>query len=87
MSIDAGQEGKDWDADNVSVSNDNKDKFIVFLDAASDSNFKVLQETFDMIDDIFIRTNILRFQDTDKNTALHFGARNGNYKICNFIIE
>ena len=29
----------------------------------------------------------MRFQDTDCNTALHFGARNGNFKICNFIIE
>ena len=30
---------------------------------------------------------MLSFQDIDCNTGLHFGARNGNYKIVNLIID
>ena len=30
---------------------------------------------------------MIRFPDCEGNTALHFGAKNGNFKICNFIID
>ena len=32
------------------------------------------------------KAEMLRFQDSDLNTALHFGAKNGNWKICDYII-
>ena len=30
---------------------------------------------------------MLTFQDCDLNTGLHFGARNGNFKICSLILD
>ena len=33
------------------------------------------------------RRDILSHQDGDENTALHFGAKNGNVRICSFIIN
>jgi len=33
------------------------------------------------------KRKMLTFQDCDLNTALHFGARAGNYKICSSIID
>ena len=64
-----------------------KQKCIVFLDAASDSNFQCLKETYEDIESEEDRANLIRFPDCEGNTALHFGAKNGNFKICNFIID
>ena len=63
---------------------------IVFIDAASDSDDKKIIEELRKLresgEDEEMRKR-LTFQDVDLNTALHFGARNGNWKICKEIIE
>ena len=58
------------------------DLLIVFLDAASDSNADVLQSTLNKAQTTKLKKELLTFQDGDLNTALHFGAKNGNWKIC-----
>jgi len=56
---------------------------IVFLDAASDSNFRELKTTFlEPSNTDSIKKEMLVFEDGDANTALHFGAKNGNVRIC-----
>ena len=64
-----------------------KQQCIIFLDAASDSDFGVLRDTYDEVDSEENKANLIRFPDCEGNTALHFGAKNGNFKICNFIID
>ena len=63
------------------------DLSIVFLDAASDGNYKILVGTFNkVVGGETQKRDILLTSDGDDNTALHFGAKNGNVRICNFII-
>ena len=64
-----------------------EDLLIIFLDAASDSNAEVLAQTFDKARSEDGKKRLLTFQDGDCNTALHFGAENGNFKICQKIID
>ena len=33
------------------------------------------------------KREMLTFQDGDQNTALHFGAKNGNVAMCEIIID
>jgi len=55
----------------------------VFLDAASDSNFRQLKFTYmESSNTDSIKREMLVFEDSDENTALHFGAKNGNVRIC-----
>ena len=63
------------------------DQLIIFLDAASDSNAEVLQSTLAKMQSPEGRKKLLTFQDGDLNTALHFGAKNGNWKICQAIVD
>ena len=60
---------------------------IVFLDAASDSNDEAVRELLDKTRNEREMRSMLTFQDGDMNTALHFGAKNGNLKICSDIID
>ena len=46
-----------------------------------------MQETYENVDSEENKANLIRFPDCEGNTALHFGAKNGNFKICNFIID
>ena len=62
------------------------DNFILFLDAASDSNFEALKSIYVGISTDAVKTKTLTFYDSDFNTALHFGAKNGNVQICSFIV-
>ena len=60
---------------------------MILLDAASDSNFPLLKRLLDNVEDIELEKYLLLFQDSDRNTALHLGAKNGNFKICNYLID
>ena len=60
---------------------------IYFIDATSDSNFENVKRYMSACPDDDALRKMLTFQDIDCNTGLHFGARNGNYKIVNLIID
>ena len=64
-----------------------EDLFISFLDAASDSETSTLVEVYKKLSNDETKMKILNYCDSSKNTALHFGANNGNVKMCHFIIE
>ena len=59
----------------------------MFLDAASDSNDEAVRELLDKTRNEKELRSMLTFQDGDMNTALHFGAKNGNLKICSYIVD
>ena len=66
---------------------DMEDQLIVFLDAASDSNYDTLKQTYEKVTLDDQKVELLTFADSDGNTALHFGAKNGNVNICRLIID
>ena len=51
------------------------------------SNFSLLVDIFNYIDDPCDKRDILLFADNELNTALHYGANNGNIEICEFILD
>ena len=75
------------DSDDLDEEEIQEDQCIVFLDAASDSNFENLKSVYEKVVSQINKKRLLTFQDGDCNTALHFGAKNGNVKICNLILE
>ena len=75
--------GNGSDGEEASID---QDLNIVFLDAASDSNTDAIKEVLQKCKTEEELKAMLTFQDGDLNTALHFGARNGNVKICQSII-
>jgi len=70
-----------------------EEKRLSFLDMASDSNDQgaiiLIDQTKEMDEEY--RTEYLKamltFQDSDCNTGLHFGAKNGNFNLCDKIIK
>lgn len=62
------------------------DRLILFLDAASDSNFENLKTTYEKCGSSTEQVLLLTHRDGDDNTALHFGAKNGNFQICHYLI-
>ena len=76
-----------FEGDGVEQDENTSDKSIVFLDAASDGNYKKLVEVYSELKHENNKKKMLFYNDGDQNTALHFGAKNGNARICRFIVE